>query len=175
MQICRRIHSQFSSGTEPSPTPGALTAPGSLQKCGYRIFLEICESMRHHCNLAISPLMIHLFHISLWNALIWILTLYCVTSFWVVQYPGVMSCPEEGVCCAYRGCQRDRTKIRQRLRAAAAALQVMLLFTAAVSIWLLTAPSLTTRGHTWTRIYPHSVCSVLWRFFKSKIFQDFLT
>uniref|UniRef100_A0A4W6C3M8 DAP3 binding cell death enhancer 1 n=1 Tax=Lates calcarifer TaxID=8187 RepID=A0A4W6C3M8_LATCA len=41
MQICRRIHSQFSSGTEPSPTPGALTAPGSLQKCGYRILLEI--------------------------------------------------------------------------------------------------------------------------------------
>jgi len=41
MQICRRIHSQFSSGTEPSPTPGALTAPSALQKCGYRILLEI--------------------------------------------------------------------------------------------------------------------------------------
>lgn len=41
MQICRRIHSQFSSGTEPSPTPGSLTAPSTLQKCGYRILLEI--------------------------------------------------------------------------------------------------------------------------------------
>ncbi|XP_040904946.1 death ligand signal enhancer isoform X2 [Toxotes jaculatrix] len=41
MQVCRRIHSQFSSGTEPSPTPGALRAPSSLHKCGYRILLEI--------------------------------------------------------------------------------------------------------------------------------------
>ncbi|XP_039974942.1 death ligand signal enhancer isoform X2 [Xiphias gladius] len=41
MQICRRIHSQFSSSTEPSPTPGALRAPSSLHKCGYRILLEI--------------------------------------------------------------------------------------------------------------------------------------
>ncbi|XP_041846770.1 death ligand signal enhancer [Melanotaenia boesemani] len=41
MQICRRIHSRFSSGTEPSPNPGTLTAPLSLQKCGYRILLEI--------------------------------------------------------------------------------------------------------------------------------------
>ncbi|XP_069577448.1 death ligand signal enhancer isoform X1 [Brachyistius frenatus] len=40
MQICRRIHSQFSSGAEPSPTPGALTASSTLQKCGYRILLE---------------------------------------------------------------------------------------------------------------------------------------
>lgn len=41
MQICRRIHSQFSSGTEPSPIPGAQTAPSTLHKCGYRILLEI--------------------------------------------------------------------------------------------------------------------------------------
>lgn len=41
MQICRRIHSRFSAGTEPSPSPGTLTAPSSLQKCGYRILLEI--------------------------------------------------------------------------------------------------------------------------------------
>ncbi|CAK6956603.1 death ligand signal enhancer [Scomber scombrus] len=40
MQICRRIHSQLSSGTEPSPTPGALPAPSILQKCGYRILLQ---------------------------------------------------------------------------------------------------------------------------------------
>lgn len=41
MQICRRIHSQFSSGSEPSPTAGALTVPPGLPKCGYRILLEI--------------------------------------------------------------------------------------------------------------------------------------
>ncbi|XP_019941996.2 death ligand signal enhancer [Paralichthys olivaceus] len=41
MQICRRIHSKFSSGTEPSPAPGALKAASSLNKCGYRILLEI--------------------------------------------------------------------------------------------------------------------------------------
>ncbi|CAJ1058503.1 death ligand signal enhancer isoform X2 [Xyrichtys novacula] len=40
MQICRRIHSQFSSSTELSPTPGPLTAPSNLHKCGYRILLE---------------------------------------------------------------------------------------------------------------------------------------
>lgn len=40
MQICRRIHSQFSSGSEPSPAAGALTAPSTLHKCGYRILLE---------------------------------------------------------------------------------------------------------------------------------------
>ncbi|XP_071314105.1 death ligand signal enhancer isoform X2 [Trachinotus anak] len=40
MQICRRIHSQFSSGTEPSPIPGSLKATSLLQKCGYRILLE---------------------------------------------------------------------------------------------------------------------------------------
>ncbi|XP_030595253.1 death ligand signal enhancer isoform X2 [Archocentrus centrarchus] len=41
MQVCRRIHSQFSSNTEPSPTTGALSASSTLQKCGYRILLEI--------------------------------------------------------------------------------------------------------------------------------------
>ncbi|XP_054453673.1 death ligand signal enhancer [Anoplopoma fimbria] len=41
MQICRRIHSQFSSSSESSPIPGALMAPSALHKCGYRILLEI--------------------------------------------------------------------------------------------------------------------------------------
>ncbi|XP_029298285.1 death ligand signal enhancer isoform X2 [Cottoperca gobio] len=41
MQICKRIHSQFSSSTEPGPIPGALTAPSTLHKCGYHILLEI--------------------------------------------------------------------------------------------------------------------------------------
>ncbi|XP_011608983.2 death ligand signal enhancer [Takifugu rubripes] len=40
MHICRRIHSQFASGTEPSPTPRAVTH-STLHKCGYRILLEI--------------------------------------------------------------------------------------------------------------------------------------
>ncbi|XP_071389662.1 death ligand signal enhancer [Centroberyx affinis] len=42
MQLCRRIHSQFSSGNEPgpSPTPGPLAASSTLHKCGYRILLE---------------------------------------------------------------------------------------------------------------------------------------
>ncbi|XP_033989992.1 death ligand signal enhancer [Trematomus bernacchii] len=41
MQVCKRIHSQFSSNAEQSPIPGALTAPSTLHKCGYRILLEI--------------------------------------------------------------------------------------------------------------------------------------
>ncbi|KAF7668019.1 hypothetical protein LDENG_00036980 [Lucifuga dentata] len=43
MQICKRIHSQFSSSTEPSPSPnpGALATSSTLQKCGYQILLEI--------------------------------------------------------------------------------------------------------------------------------------
>ncbi|KAM9377373.1 death ligand signal enhancer isoform 2-T2 [Pholidichthys leucotaenia] len=41
MQICRRIHSQFSSGAEPGPVPGAITAPSSVKTCGYRIILQI--------------------------------------------------------------------------------------------------------------------------------------
>ncbi|KAM3867114.1 death ligand signal enhancer [Diretmus argenteus] len=43
MQICRRIHSRFSSGSEPgpSPTPGQLAASWTLHKCSYRILLEI--------------------------------------------------------------------------------------------------------------------------------------
>uniref|UniRef100_A0A1A7Y209 KIAA0141 n=1 Tax=Iconisemion striatum TaxID=60296 RepID=A0A1A7Y209_9TELE len=40
MQVCRRIHSKFSSGTEPSPNSGTLTSPSVVQKCGYRILLE---------------------------------------------------------------------------------------------------------------------------------------
>ncbi|KAM8909779.1 death ligand signal enhancer [Spinachia spinachia] len=40
MQICRRIHSQFSTTSEPSLNPGALTAPSTLHKCGYRILLD---------------------------------------------------------------------------------------------------------------------------------------
>lgn len=53
MQICRRIHSQFSSTSEPSPNPGALTAPSTLHKCGYRILLENCEL--HCCKEAKRP------------------------------------------------------------------------------------------------------------------------
>ncbi|XP_076595912.1 death ligand signal enhancer isoform X2 [Chaetodon auriga] len=41
MQMCRRIHSQLSSGTEPSPIPGGLTATSTLHKCGYRVLLEL--------------------------------------------------------------------------------------------------------------------------------------
>ncbi|XP_010739633.3 death ligand signal enhancer [Larimichthys crocea] len=41
MQFCRRIHSRLSSGTEPSPIPGAQTAPSKLHRCGYRILLQI--------------------------------------------------------------------------------------------------------------------------------------
>ncbi|XP_034546408.1 death ligand signal enhancer isoform X2 [Notolabrus celidotus] len=40
MQICKRIHSRFSSGSELSPSPGALTTPSTLHKCGYHILLE---------------------------------------------------------------------------------------------------------------------------------------
>ncbi|XP_061755877.1 death ligand signal enhancer [Nerophis ophidion] len=38
MQICRKVHSQFSSGTDPSPT---LSAPSTSHHCGYRLLLEI--------------------------------------------------------------------------------------------------------------------------------------
>lgn len=41
MQVCRRVHSQFSSGSEPRPTLEALTGQSRLRKCGYRILLEI--------------------------------------------------------------------------------------------------------------------------------------
>ncbi|XP_035525411.1 death ligand signal enhancer isoform X2 [Morone saxatilis] len=41
MQFCKRIHSRLSSGSEPSPIPGARTAPSTLHKCGYRILLDI--------------------------------------------------------------------------------------------------------------------------------------
>uniref|UniRef100_A0A8C8IZP2 Death ligand signal enhancer n=1 Tax=Oncorhynchus tshawytscha TaxID=74940 RepID=A0A8C8IZP2_ONCTS len=41
MQICRRIHSQF-SGSDPNQNPntGCLAIQGTLQKCGYRVLLE---------------------------------------------------------------------------------------------------------------------------------------
>ncbi|KAM9795284.1 death ligand signal enhancer [Neosynchiropus ocellatus] len=39
MQICRRIHSQFTPGSEPSPSSG--TQSNTLQKWGYRIVFEI--------------------------------------------------------------------------------------------------------------------------------------
>ncbi|XP_024139033.1 death ligand signal enhancer isoform X1 [Oryzias melastigma] len=41
MQICRRVHSSFSSSSEASPHAGSLTASSSLQRCGYRILLDI--------------------------------------------------------------------------------------------------------------------------------------
>lgn len=41
VQVCRRIHSQFSSGPEHRPTSGSLTEPSRLRKCSYRILLEI--------------------------------------------------------------------------------------------------------------------------------------
>lgn len=40
MQVCRRIHSQF-SGSEPRPTAGALTESSKPRKCGYHILREI--------------------------------------------------------------------------------------------------------------------------------------
>lgn len=48
MQVCRRVHSTFSSGSEPSPGPGSLAAPTAVQKCGYRILLEICKLLWPH-------------------------------------------------------------------------------------------------------------------------------
>ncbi|CAL8330769.1 unnamed protein product [Gadus morhua 'NCC'] len=45
MQICRRLHSQWSSGPEagpgPATGPGAWASPEALHKCGYRVLLEI--------------------------------------------------------------------------------------------------------------------------------------
>ncbi|XP_037531780.1 death ligand signal enhancer [Nematolebias whitei] len=41
MQVCRRVHSTLSSGSELNPSPGTLTAPLAVQKCGFRILLEI--------------------------------------------------------------------------------------------------------------------------------------
>uniref|UniRef100_A0A665TCD6 DAP3 binding cell death enhancer 1 n=1 Tax=Echeneis naucrates TaxID=173247 RepID=A0A665TCD6_ECHNA len=40
MQVCRRIHSQFSSGTEPNQTPGSSTAHPLLRRCDYRVLLK---------------------------------------------------------------------------------------------------------------------------------------
>lgn len=47
MQLCKRIHSQLSSGVEPGTNPGALTGSTSLHRCGYRLLLEIRESLSH--------------------------------------------------------------------------------------------------------------------------------
>ncbi|KAL6475919.1 hypothetical protein MHYP_G00144180 [Metynnis hypsauchen] len=41
MQICRRIHSQFSSVPEQSAGPPRLREPGLIHKCTYRILLDI--------------------------------------------------------------------------------------------------------------------------------------
>ncbi|XP_061092981.1 death ligand signal enhancer isoform X2 [Conger conger] len=41
MQICRRIHSQFSSVSESNPVPGLYRDAGLLRRCGYRVLLEI--------------------------------------------------------------------------------------------------------------------------------------
>ncbi|KAI1898601.1 hypothetical protein AGOR_G00074070 [Albula goreensis] len=41
MQICRRIHSQFSSVSEVNQAPRRYRESGLLQKCGYRVVLEI--------------------------------------------------------------------------------------------------------------------------------------
>ncbi|KAJ8015378.1 hypothetical protein DPEC_G00025510 [Dallia pectoralis] len=40
MQVCRRIHSQF-SGPDASSNTGRLAVQGTQQKCGYRVLLEI--------------------------------------------------------------------------------------------------------------------------------------
>ncbi|KAM8848604.1 death ligand signal enhancer [Synchiropus picturatus] len=41
MQICRRIHSQLTPGSEPSPASVTQTQSNTFQKCGYRILFEI--------------------------------------------------------------------------------------------------------------------------------------
>ncbi|XP_072549434.1 death ligand signal enhancer [Salminus brasiliensis] len=41
MQLCRRIHSQFSSVGEQNPGPARLREPGFIQKCTYRVLLDI--------------------------------------------------------------------------------------------------------------------------------------
>ncbi|KAJ8405286.1 hypothetical protein AAFF_G00322770 [Aldrovandia affinis] len=41
MQVCRRIHSQFSSVSELNATQGPYRERGLLQRCGYRALLEI--------------------------------------------------------------------------------------------------------------------------------------
>ncbi|KAI4888101.1 hypothetical protein NFI96_018444 [Prochilodus magdalenae] len=41
VQVCRRIHSQFSSVGEQSPGPPRLREPGLIPKCTYRILLDI--------------------------------------------------------------------------------------------------------------------------------------
>ena len=92
----------------------------------------------------------------------------CFLSVWFLQCLNVMSCPEEVVCCVCRRCQRDRMKMCLWLRAAAAAAaaaaaQLAPVFTAALSriTWLLTAPTLTSRGHSSIKNLQFLVCFVL--------------
>lgn len=47
MQLCRRIHFQLSSGAEPGTNPGTLTGSTTLHRCGYRLLLEIRQSLCH--------------------------------------------------------------------------------------------------------------------------------
>ncbi|KAJ3587241.1 hypothetical protein NHX12_010839 [Muraenolepis orangiensis] len=45
VQICRRLHSQLSSGTRPSSAqPGPPASPSTLHKCGYQVLLEILST-----------------------------------------------------------------------------------------------------------------------------------
>ncbi|KAK6298811.1 hypothetical protein J4Q44_G00303210 [Coregonus suidteri] len=41
IQICKKVHSQFSSGAELNPNTGCLAIQGTLQKFDYRVLLEI--------------------------------------------------------------------------------------------------------------------------------------
>lgn len=41
MHLCRRIHSQFSSVGDQNPGPTCLREPGLIQKCSYRVLLDI--------------------------------------------------------------------------------------------------------------------------------------
>lgn len=112
-----------------------------------------------YCIITISHT--SFFFLILWSES-WLFVFFASLS--VVQYPGMMSCPGEIVCCAFRASRWHRSKISLWLRAAAAAtaaVQVTPDFTAAVRIWMLTAPPLTTRGHSSTRIHLYPVCSVL--------------
>lgn len=111
--------------------------------------------------------------------LVWSKSWLCLLSVWLLQCLNVMSCPEEVVCYVCRRCKRDRMKMCPWLRAAAAAAAapvelvftaaaaapVALVFTAAAAAseitWLLTAPTLTSRGHSSTRNLPFPVCFVL--------------
>ncbi|XP_045062515.1 DAP3-binding cell death enhancer 1-like [Coregonus clupeaformis] len=51
IQICKKVHSQFSSGAELNPNTGCLAIQGTLQKFDYRVLLEIRELCHNHYNL----------------------------------------------------------------------------------------------------------------------------